>query len=1514
MKTITYLLCLPMFVFSVLKAQQPIDFKQLQKPGTKLSAKASELFTVSNPVRYSPRAKKEKDWDVSYQHLGFKHGNELLKSKRDSVKYIKNLRKLHPKSNPTPQKAAHESDDILSLEKAAIDPILALDFKGNDHNGWVPPDNNIAISDAGYIVSVVNSSIFASDDTGNGISQTSFSNFFSVLNLDGAYFDPKIVYDPTEDKFILVVLSGNTAANSTIVVAFSTSSNPFDDWWFYTISGNPLNDGSWFDFPSIGISAAELFVSGNLFDPQNDFNQVVVYQINKANGFTGGNINWVYWSDVRDSYGARDFTVVPISYGFDGAISPGIFMVSTNSGGGNEVMLYWITETLDNNPELQVNAIAVEPYNLGGDGQQFGTTNFISTNDNRTLSGFYADDVVHFVLNAERSNGFTGLYYGRIDVPSLSASTGTFGLDGFEYTFPSVAPFTTSETDKTVLIGFMRTGASIYPEFRVVTVDNNWDWSASVLVRGGDGFVDFLQENVERWGDYSGIARRHLTNGIEVWVSGCYGEDFDSGFSNVLGTWIGKISGDAVQQQAPSANFTANQTIVTAGTSVAFTDLSTNNPNNWAWTFPGGVPNQSTQTNPTVTYNTPGTYDVSLVAANVAGNDTETKVAYITVNADVQAPFANFSANQTVVDEGTNITFTDLSTNNPSNWVWSFPGGMPATSTLSNPTIQYNTAGTYDVTLIASNAAGNDTETKVGYITVSAGAVAPQANFMADQTAVNEGTTISFTDLSSNTPTNWVWSFPGASPSTSTQANPSVTYPNAGTYDVTLVASNTAGNDTETKVGYITVNAGAVAPQANFMADQTAVNEGTTISFTDLSSNTPTNWVWSFPGASPSTSTQANPSVTYPNAGTYDVTLVASNTAGNDTETKVGYITVNAGAVAPQANFMADQTAVNEGTTISFTDLSSNTPTNWVWSFPGASPSTSTQANPSVTYPNAGTYDVTLVASNTAGNDTETKVGYITVNAGAVAPQANFMADQTAVNEGTTISFTDLSSNTPTNWVWSFPGASPSTSTQANPSVTYPNAGTYDVTLVASNTAGNDTETKVGYITVNAGAVAPQANFMADQTAVNEGTTISFTDLSSNTPTNWVWSFPGASPSTSTQANPSVTYPNAGTYDVTLVASNTAGNDTETKVGYITVNAGAVAPQANFMADQTAVNEGTTISFTDLSSNTPTNWVWSFPGASPSTSTQANPSVTYPNAGTYDVTLVASNTAGNDTETKVGYITVNAGAVAPQANFMADQTAVNEGTTISFTDLSSNTPTNWVWSFPGASPSTSTQANPSVTYPNAGTYDVTLVASNTAGNDTETKIGYITVSAGAVVPVADFMADETIILEGESINFMDLSTNVPTNWVWSFPGGSPGTSTIQNPTISYDTPGVYDVSLVASNSAGNGTSTKTDYITVDLANPVYEDFSKISNLVIFPNPSASGERISAQFGLAEAMELDFYIVDDLGRVLKHLLHHRAKAGENLIGFNGEMLSAGTYYLIIQSSNKQLLRSGKIIIF
>jgi len=256
----------------------------------------------------------------------------------------------------------------------------------------------------------------------------------------------------------------------------------------------------------------------------------------------------------------------------------------------------------------------------------------------------------------------------------------------------------------------------------------------------------------------------------------------------------------------PVVNFTASDTVICKDSCISFTDLSTNNPSSWQWIFSGAIPTTSIAKNPTnICYNTPGIYEVELVATNANNAGILIKTGYIQVDS-CSPPTANFTASDTVICVDSCISFTDLSTDTPSIWQWSFPGAVPSSDTVQNPAnICYDTIGIYNVQLITTNVFGSDTLLKTIYIQVDS-CPPPTVNFTASDTIICEGDCINFTDLSTDTPTSWQWIFPGGILSTSTAQNPTnICYNDTGVFDIQLIATSVNGSDTLTKIFYIAV-------------------------------------------------------------------------------------------------------------------------------------------------------------------------------------------------------------------------------------------------------------------------------------------------------------------------------------------------------------------------------------------------------------------------------------------------------------------------------------------------------------------------------------------------------------------------------------------------------------------------------------------------------------------------------------------------------------------------------------
>jgi len=317
-----------------------------------------------------------------------------------------------------------------------------------------------------------------------------------------------------------------------------------------------------------------------------------------------------------------------------------------------------------------------------------------------------------------------------------------------------------------------------------------------------------------------------------------------------------------VTPQPPVANFSASDTTIEAGDSVSFTDLSTNNPTSWSWTFTGGTPSSSTAQNPTVTYNTIGTYTVSLTATNSAGSDTETKTAYISVQENV-IDYCSASGGSQSYEWVAGVHVADL------NHTSSAAGYSDFTSYTANLTA----GSSASVSLTPGFASSSYTEYWRIWIDYNV-----DGDFADSGEQVFSGSGSSVVSGSFTVPSglNCV-----------TRMRVGMSYSTYPPY---------CGTFTYGEIEDYTVNIGGgtvYPPVANFTANDTTISEGDSVSFTDQSTNNPTSWSWTFQGGTPSTSTAQNPTVTYNTAGTYDVTLTATNSAGSDGETKTDYITVS---------------------------------------------------------------------------------------------------------------------------------------------------------------------------------------------------------------------------------------------------------------------------------------------------------------------------------------------------------------------------------------------------------------------------------------------------------------------------------------------------------------------------------------------------------------------------------------------------------------------------------------------
>lgn len=355
----------------------------------------------------------------------------------------------------------------------------------------------------------------------------------------------------------------------------------------------------------------------------------------------------------------------------------------------------------------------------------------------------------------------------------------------------------------------------------------------------------------------------------------------------------------------------------------------------------------------------------------------------------------------------------------------------------------------------------------------------------------------------------------------------------------------------------------------------------------------------------------------------------------------------------------------------------------------------------------------------------------------------------------------------------------------ANPTLTT----TYTITGLDS-TSGCDNFTTVT-ITVN-----PKPDAVFGSTTVCQGLATQFTDTSittTGTITSWIWAF-GDGDSISGNAQPAHLYDSAGNYTAVLIAGNNFGcADTLSKQVQVNYNA-----FAGFTHTDVCIMD--TMQFTNTSSihssASITSYSWNFGDGSPP-DTLLNPQHFYTTAGNYTVKLIVN--ANNGCLDSISN-TVNVFA-PPVAAFTVNNTCSSDSAI--FTNTSTN-PINasigtWQWSFGDGSAVNTATWSPGHLYASAGVYQVTLITSSSNLGCADTITDSVTVFP---LPLANFGVEDVCMTA--STVFSDSSAilnGTITGWVWNF-GDNTGSSTLQNPTYTYNTFGMFACTLIVTSNNG----------------------------------------------------------------------------------------------------------------
>ena len=304
-------------------------------------------------------------------------------------------------------------------------------------------------------------------------------------------------------------------------------------------------------------------------------------------------------------------------------------------------------------------------------------------------------------------------------------------------------------------------------------------------------------------------------------------------------------------------------------------------------------------------------------------------------------PCVHFGHTQASACSGV-IAFADSTNNTPTSWQWDFGDG--GISTIQNPTHNYLTAGTYTVTLIASNVTGTDSISKVVTINSIGGPVAATCTPIITTSNLYGITNVTLNSIN-NTSGNAMLGYQDFTCSINGQLI-------AGTqYQMSITTVNTNENVN----AWIDFNNDGM-----FLASEQVASVGSgnnihlatiSIPLTGVVLNTPLRMrvISDF----------------------YTITSPCQNQTYGQTEDYT--VTILNSTAAPMADFIISSNPASLGSPVIFTDISSNGPTTWTWTMNGGSPSASVIQNPSSIFNTAGTYVIKLVAANGLGSDSVTK-------------------------------------------------------------------------------------------------------------------------------------------------------------------------------------------------------------------------------------------------------------------------------------------------------------------------------------------------------------------------------------------------------------------------------------------------------------------------------------------------------------------------------------------------------------
>ncbi len=469
------------------------------------------------------------------------------------ISLIPNPPNLKAASGPAGSNVFIEAPRLTAAQTA---PTLLSSFNGIDDAGNViPPDPHMAAG-PNDIMATINVEFGIWDKQGNKLFGIDANSWFSNVLANADPFDPQIIFDHYENRWVMIWVGGNLTTEAYLLVSVSDDSDPLGTWFNWAIradrNGNTSNNNL-NDYPKLGYDDKNIYVTSNQFDLTSlSFQFVQLRVIEKTQMYNGtlGSVTYNDLWDLRDpdNLTVQVFTVIPAVH-LDVDAEGSAFLINDSPFVTGTTVTVW--EVTDPAGAISLSAadVAVTSSSSPPDAEQLGDGSLIDVGGRRFRNAvFRADNIwtAHSVAGGANDSDADARYV-RVGIDNSANLSLTLNedvalhLDSFYHSYPAIMV----GNDLSMTLAYTRSSATEFAgAFYTGRLDTDPSGlAASTLLKPGeDNYVKTFGGSRNRWGDYMGTALDPTTGNTWMFVEYADLSVGPGTSDDRWGTWFGEVN------------------------------------------------------------------------------------------------------------------------------------------------------------------------------------------------------------------------------------------------------------------------------------------------------------------------------------------------------------------------------------------------------------------------------------------------------------------------------------------------------------------------------------------------------------------------------------------------------------------------------------------------------------------------------------------------------------------------------------------------------------------------------------------------------------------------------------------------------------------------------------------------------------------------------------------------------------------------------------------------------------